>query len=75
MEGIDIEGRGKEEEGAGSDIHRMMEWIVEGIDIEGRGKEEIHRMMEWIMEGIDIEGREGRKRYIEWWSESWKGLI
>ena len=25
MEGIDIEGRGKEEEGAGRDIHRMME--------------------------------------------------
>ena len=39
MEGIDIEGRGKEE------IHRMMEWIMEGIDIEGRGKEEEGR--EW----------------------------
>ncbi len=24
-EGVDIERRGKEEEGAGSDIHRMME--------------------------------------------------
>ncbi len=57
MKGIYIEGRGKEEEGAGSDIHRMMEWISVGIDIEGRGKEEIHRMMKWIMEGIDIEGR------------------
>ena len=40
MDGIDIERRGKEEEGAGSDIHRMMEWIVEGIDIERRGEEE-----------------------------------
>ena len=59
MEGIDIEGSGKEEEGAGSDIHRMMEWIMEGIDIEGRGKEE---------EGQGV-------IYIEWWSESWKGLI
>ena len=46
MERIDIEGRGKEEEGAGSDIHRMMECISVGIDIERRGKEEIHRMME-----------------------------
>ena len=40
MEEIDIEGTGKEEEGAGSDIHRLMEWITEGIDIERRGKEE-----------------------------------
>ncbi len=39
-EGIDIERIGKEEEGAGRDINRMMEWIVEEIDLEGRGKEE-----------------------------------
>ncbi len=57
MEVVDVERRGKEEEGAGRDIHKMMKWIVEGIDIEGRGKEEIHRMMEWIMKGIYIEGR------------------
>ena len=66
MEGIDIEGRGKEEEGAGSDIHRMMEWITEGIDIERRGKEE---------EGTGRERRGEEEIYIEWWSESWKGLI
>ena len=36
MEGIDIEGSGKEDEEAGSDINRMMEWIMEGIGIEER---------------------------------------
>ncbi len=42
------DGRG----GAGSDIHRMMERIMEWIDIEGSGKEDevagsdINRMME-----------------------------
>ena len=66
MEGIDIEGRGKEEEGAGRDIHRMMEWIMEGIDIERRGKEE---------EGTGRERRGEEEIYIEWWSESRKGLI
>ena len=45
MEGIYIEGRGKEEKGQGV-IYNRDDGVNYGIDIDRRGKEEIHRMME-----------------------------